>query len=66
MDSSGGEGHAGDVEEDVGLFCNGGSEVVRDSNDMPTDCEKVASVGEDGDADGVIVNNAKGSCWSRR
>lgn len=33
---------------------------------MPPDCEKAASVREDGDADGVIVNNSKGSCWSRR
>ncbi|KAI4989742.1 hypothetical protein ZWY2020_038105 [Hordeum vulgare] len=45
---------------------NGGSEVVGDSNDTTAQNTSDASMREEGDADGVVVNNSKGSCWTRR
>uniref|UniRef100_A0A8R7R0M6 Uncharacterized protein n=1 Tax=Triticum urartu TaxID=4572 RepID=A0A8R7R0M6_TRIUA len=66
MDGSDDEEQSRDVEANVGLYCNGESEVVGDSNDMAPECAMAASVREYGDAEGVIVNNSKGSCWSRR
>ncbi|XBI38143.1 hypothetical protein VPH35_123264 [Triticum aestivum] len=66
MDGSDDEEQSRDVEANVGLYCNSESEVVGDSNDMAPECAMAASVREYGDAEGVIVNNSKGSCWSRR
>ncbi|XBH67129.1 hypothetical protein VPH35_095561 [Triticum aestivum] len=42
-----------------------GSEVFGDSNDMAAQNTAIASMGEEGDAEGVVVNNSKGS-WTRR
>ena len=66
MDGNDGEEQSRDVEANVGLYCNSESEVVGDSNDMAPECAMAASVREYGDAEGVIVNNSKGSCWRRR
>ncbi|KAE8802935.1 DNA-directed RNA polymerase 3, chloroplastic [Hordeum vulgare] len=43
---------------------NGGSEVVGDSNDTTAQNTPDASMREEGDAYGVVVNNSKGSCWT--
>ena len=42
-----------------------GSEVFGDSNDMAAQNTAIASMGEEGHAEGVVVNNSKGS-WTRR
>ncbi|KAM3245125.1 hypothetical protein ACQJBY_056444 [Aegilops geniculata] len=40
------------------------SEVFGDSNDMAAQNTAIASMGEEGDVEGVVVNNSKGS-WTR-
>ena len=54
------------VEANVGSYHNGGSEVVGDSNDMAAQNTSTASMGDEGDAEGVVVNKSKASCWTRR
>ncbi|KAM3261873.1 hypothetical protein ACQJBY_052523 [Aegilops geniculata] len=54
------------VGANIGSYNNGGSEVVGDSNDMAAQETSSASMGEEGDAEGVVVNKSKASCWTRR
>lgn len=44
----------------------GDSEVVGDSNDVVDHRNTVGRMAEDGDAEGVLINNFKGCCWTRR
>ncbi|KAE8776530.1 Glycosyltransferase [Hordeum vulgare] len=44
----------------------GDSEVVGDSNDVVDHRNTVGRMAEDGDEEGVLINNFKGSCWTRR
>ena len=66
MDSSSAEDQLRSVEANVASYRNGESEVVGDSNDMAPQDTTAAAVREDGDAEGVVFNNSKGSCWTRR
>ena len=36
------------------------------SNDMAVQNTSTASMGDEGDAEGVVVNKSKASCWTRR
>uniref|UniRef100_A0A8I6XC29 Protein FAR1-RELATED SEQUENCE n=1 Tax=Hordeum vulgare subsp. vulgare TaxID=112509 RepID=A0A8I6XC29_HORVV len=44
----------------------GDSEVVGDSNDVVDHRNTGGHMAEDGDAEGVLINNFKGCCWTRR
>ena len=46
------------VDANLGSYKNGGSEVVGDSNDMAAQRTSTASMGEEGDAEGVVVNKS--------
>lgn len=54
----------GSSEEKIRDECE--SEVIVDSNDAAHLSAPVEHVVEDGDAEGVVVNNSNGSCWTRR
>lgn len=55
---------SGSSEEKIRDECE--SEVIVDSNDAAHLSAPVEHVVEDGDAEGVVVNNSNGSCWTRR
>jgi hypothetical protein len=53
------------VEENVGSY-KGASEVVANSNDIAPKDTSNAGAREDGDAEDLVISNAKGTCPTRR
>ncbi|EMS48263.1 hypothetical protein TRIUR3_12029 [Triticum urartu] len=66
MDDSSAKEQLRVVGANLGSYNNGVSEVVGDSNDVKAQNTSSASIGEEGDAEGVVVNKTKASCWTRR